>query len=787
MKFSIIILLFGCLGFVALSSFKLDLNYGKASATNRAASSDATAAQAELYQELAKPIIERRCVVCHACYDAPCQLKMSSAEGISRGANPQTVYDGARVTAATPQRLFVDASGPAEWRKRGFHPVLNERRQTAEANIKGSLLAQMLLLKQQHPLPSAKRLDDSFDLSLNRAQQCTTIEKFDNYASKQPLAGMPYGLPGLAEDEHQTLINWLASGAAMPEAVNLPETALRAVAQLEQFLNADTMKMQLSARYIYEHLFASHLYFPALAEPGQQPQFYKLMRSATAPGQPVNVIASRRPFDDPKVNRVYYRLVPVVSSIVHKTHQPYAINDELLAKWQQWFVNADYQVTSLPGYQPEIAANPLTAFAQLPVNARYRFMLERAEHTIMGYIKGPVCRGQVALNVINDHFWVYFVDPDMLNSVQLEKFYQSQQANLRLPAEDESTTLPTHWLDFAKRQGNFLRARNQFLANAVDPQRYLTPATIWDGDGTNLNASLTVFRHFDNATVIKGLIGAPPKTAWVIDYVLLERIHYLLVAGFDVHGNFGHQLMTRLYMDFLRMEGESNFLAFLPPAQRRTELADWYQNSAPELSRFLDEDINPFNQPSGISFNTDNQKAELYQLFGQHLEQVQPAEHQLSNSKLADSSMQLLQQLAGLTGLPATTLPEVTMIMIEPVDGSAPELFTLIRNSAHFNVNSLFAEEDNRDPANDNMTLVHGLLGSYPDAFWHLQETDIGKLVAAAQQISNEQDYAGLLDEFGVRRTNPNFWTFSDNINALFQQRNPVSGGWLDYNRLENR
>ncbi len=62
--------------------------------------------------------------------------------------------------------------------------------------------------------------------------------------------------------------------------------------------------------------------------------------------------------------------------------------------------------------------------------------------------------------------------------------------------------------------------------------------------------------------------ASTPKTAWVIDYSLLERIHYLLVAGFDVFGNVAHQLETRLYMDFLRMEGEQNFLFFLPPDER---------------------------------------------------------------------------------------------------------------------------------------------------------------------------------------------------------------------------
>jgi hypothetical protein len=62
----------------------------------------------------------------------------------------------------------------------------------------------------------------------------------------------------------------------------------------------------------------------------------------------------------------------------------------------------------LPSYALEMAANPFIAFRALPTTARYQFMLDEAQFTIMGFIKGPVCRGQVALNVIEDQFWVFF-------------------------------------------------------------------------------------------------------------------------------------------------------------------------------------------------------------------------------------------------------------------------------------------------------------------------------------------------------------------------------------------
>ncbi|MCF2948007.1 fatty acid cis/trans isomerase [Paraglaciecola aquimarina] len=740
-----------------------------------------------LYVEQVAPIIEGRCVVCHACYDAPCQLKMTSPEGIERGANKAKVYHGDRILAATPQRLFIDTLTTPKWRERGFYPVLNEREQTSQANTQASVLAKMLTLKQEYPQPDGKLLDQRFDVSIDRSQSCPTMEEYPSYAKNQPYAGMPYALPELTDKEHNILMGWIEDGAHMPGPAPISATLQKAADKLEAFLNAKNLKMQLSARYIYEHLFSSHLYFSELTEDDTQPQFFNLVRSKTPSGEPIVPIATRRPFDEPGVQRVYYRLQAVHSTIVAKAHQPYAIHQELTDKWQKWFVDAEYTVKKLPSYKPEVAANPLTAFTQLPVNARYRFMLERAQNTIMGYIKGPVCRGQVALNVINDRFWVYFIKPELATSSKVNEFYLSQQDNLHLPAEKDSTAFAVGWLEYASHQGDYMRARHTFMTETLEDGQHFTANDIWDGDGENDNATLTVFRHFDNATVVKGLVGKQPKTAWVIDYALLERIHYLLVAGFDVYGNYGHQLMTRLYMDFLRIEGESNFLAYMPAKTRRTELASWYQKASPELTSFVEGKITPFEQPTAIDFKTTEHKKELFEIFAKRVTKVQPTKFKIQDSDLSSNSQALLQQLNNIKGMGASILPELSMIMVEPKGSEHTEIFTLVRNSAHFNVNSLFSEEDNRDPKNDNVTLVHGLLGSYPDAFWRVKESDLAKMVAKAQQISTEQDYAAFLDSFGVRRTDKNFWEFSDKINYTFMEQNPIEGGWLDYNRLENR
>ena len=131
------------------------------------------------FQEQVRPVLERRCVVCHGCYDAPCQLKLSSYEGLARGAHKDKVYDGGRILEADPTRLFVDAKSTAEWRDKGFKPVLNEGTAEPRLNLQNSVLYRMLRLKQQHPQPRVGMLPDDFTLELDRAQECPTAASFD--------------------------------------------------------------------------------------------------------------------------------------------------------------------------------------------------------------------------------------------------------------------------------------------------------------------------------------------------------------------------------------------------------------------------------------------------------------------------------------------------------------------------------------------------------------------------------------------------------------------------------
>jgi hypothetical protein len=456
----------------------------------------------------------------------------------------------------------------------------------------------MLDLKTRHPLPGVDILPASFDFSPDREQQCASIEEFDGFERDYPLWGMPFGLPGLSDTERSTLVNWLEQGAPSEGPAPLPSAIEGQINKWEQFLNGDSLKEQLTSRYLYEHLFLAHLHFDS--DPDNH--YFRLVRSSTPPGQAVSEIATRRPYDDPGVSRVYYRLIPERETLVAKTHMPYALGPKRMALWRTLFLMPDYNVNALPSYKPDVAAIPFVAFEAMPVDARYRFMLDEAEFTIMGFIKGPVCRGQLALNVIDDHFWVFFVPPHAFSEEVGAEFLARESKNLGLPSEKGSNALIlATWLDYSRREDAYLRAKSEFLQYKLNKPSEVTLDLVWDGDGRNPNAALTVFRHFNSASVIQGLVGEPPKTAWLISYPLLERIHYLLVAGFDVYGNAGHQLNSRLYMDFLRMVGEFNFLGLLP-ADRRDAVRDyWYRCASQSVKDYLYGTKAWFNQDSASS------------------------------------------------------------------------------------------------------------------------------------------------------------------------------------------
>ena len=143
-----------------------------------------------------KGIADRRCVVCHSCYDAPCQLRLSSKTGLERGASKVSVYKPSRLSDIEPTRLFIDETDISDWRGRGFFSVL-------DSGVDEHLINAMLHLKAEHPY-TRKKLPATFPLDINRELSCPSPDEFDDYATRNPGGGMPYGMPGLSREEEKS-------------------------------------------------------------------------------------------------------------------------------------------------------------------------------------------------------------------------------------------------------------------------------------------------------------------------------------------------------------------------------------------------------------------------------------------------------------------------------------------------------------------------------------------------------------------------------------------------------
>lgn len=410
------------------------------------------------------------------------------------------------------------------------------------------------------------------------------------------------------------------------------------------------------------------------------------------------------------------------------------------------------------------------------------------------------------MNVIEDQFWVVFFDPDAAIMSSEDKFLNATADYLASPAELEDNfkllSGQSHYRDLFQK---YIRMRE---ANAIDYEpvdikdamAYLWKGDGWKGNDKNPNAALTIFRHMDSASVSYGFIGDYPETSWVIDFSVLERIHYLLVAGFDVYGNLGHQLNTRLYMDFLRTEGEDYFLALLPADKRQAIRESWYQGIR-QSNKDDEGEVSWVAQEFVTGYQTGNPQLELYQQLEQYLGPL-AGEGDYINRCTLDKCMpkagkniqrvdKAMQQAAKMDGLIVQFLPDVAFVRVKM--GGKPEddlAYTMISNKSYKSVTSMFANEeleDRRDYQEDTQTVIRRLEGSYPNFFYVVALDDIEAFVSEYNSMKNRQEYEVFVAHYGQRRTSENFWEHADWFKGQYAREQPRLSGLFDLNRYQNR
>ena len=308
-----------------------------------------------------------------------------------------------------------------------------------------------------------------------------------------------------------------------------------------------------------------------------------------------------------------------------------------------------------------------------------------------------------------------------------------------------------------------------------------------------------MFRHFDSASVSNGLIGDYPETAWLIDYPLLERIHYLLVAGFNVYGNLTHQLTTRIYMDFLRMEAENQFLLLMPLDKRKQIHDSWYQG----MHKKVEEEFRDFQQTivtldTVHGYQTDDPQREFYQRAQAHLGTAAGPPDVINRCDGPDCLARerrlehridvAMRRMVRLRGEVLSALPDVSFIRVRSGAGNDKDLaYSLILNKGYLNISSMFADESKRDLSDDTLTVVKGMVGAYPNFFFEVAVDQLEAFVERFASIRTRDDYEQFVGLYGVRRTNTGFWSAADWFQARAARDAPLRAGIFDLNRYRNR
>ncbi|MFT5729169.1 MAG: hypothetical protein ACI8PB_003332 [Desulforhopalus sp.] len=736
-----------------------------------------------------EPVLVKRCVVCHSCYNSPCQLKLSSWDGLERGASKEMIYNGGRLKTMDPSRLLMDAHSESEWREKGFFTVKQEQSQ----EYTDSMMYMLLDHKRIAPAVRGEYYSEATDLTCSENKS-----ELKSYLKKHPNRGMPFGFPPLTQQEFNTVAGWLSQGAHGPSAEE--QTVLKAIAEKDQamvkkwekFLNNPDAKKQMTARYLYEHLFLAHLTFDTGTD-----AFYELVRSTTAPGEAIDIIPTVRPYDDPGVEQFYYRFRKIYSTIVYKTHMVFSMGEAQYTRVQELFIKPEWSKTPyIAGYDKIESANPFITYDQIPTQSRYQWLLDNAHYVIMTFIRGPVCKGQIALNVINDHFWIMFMDPEYDLSAKYPGFLKLQYPNLRMPGEDGSDTKLYKTLlenDHYKYAVDFYKQRQQFYSahypNGLDANM------IWKGNKPEDDPLLTVFRHFDSASVHSGVLGGLPKTTWLVDYPLLERIYYSLVAGFDIYGTAGHQLATRLYMDALRIEGESYFLDLMPEEKRQEMMQDWNLDV-----KFKDLHYTPAQIPAGMNFVTKEPKREFIEEVVKNQIKVSGVDFDQNYLPAGSSYPKLPNTFQNdndvLDAFTAVSAPGVSFfrhvenhnanvawVRITDIEGRDDLVISVVVDRWHDNVRFLFRESKNLKPEKDRADFLKGFVGSYPNYFFVVKRADLPDFFDILNNYDNSSEYVTRLEKYGVNRAEDNFWDVYDWFQTEFDKFHGSDGGLIDLNR----
>jgi len=742
--------------------------------------------EADIYSQRIQPIIDRRCTVCHSCFEAPCQLKLTSPEMVLRGATQHKVNGGTTKATIRPDMMTT----LEKQRAGGFFPVVG-------SNGDSILLNAVMEGHDKTGLPAEQYIDQEKRMCVSSAQEFRSLSP----AMKKAL-GMPYYMAPMSQEEYEMIASWAANGSPMPsqsamKAKSTPRVP-RIVQYWEDFFNANTWKAKWTSRYLYEHLFTAHLYLDD--SPGE---FYELVRSSTAAPDDIVEIATKRPFemDEQYLNKFYYRLRKVQQTIVHKQHFVYRLNAQVERELKFLFWESKWNRTEQEKPFNFEDRNPFISFEHIPANARYRWMLKNSKMLLDMDMRSDNCHGEGASGPLRDSFLILFVKPESDVSVRYKDYFLEANRYLDMTNVSDRNYLlninkTINPYSFKSNQEKYGKVKQRYQ-NALLPNGFVFE-DIWDREKATQMPLYTINRHEKTVSVHEGAWGPQQRVSLLFDYVSFERLYYNCVALSTLYDKLVDKMGTVMYLRDVGREIEEQMLSFVPEEFRAKVRAEWIQGRGAEHrydeSRFA------------LKFNTELMKIKDFVIdanrpftsmmdymivkSGRFSSKIIGENHYPISTgtaeymKLKALSIDMSQRAAAGSTSRAYNFPNVSYLLVKAQDGSV-RYYTVIANRFYDYVNYLPLEskpEDKlgRNPSRDWMTIYSDIHVNYPGKIYRVNEADLNKFVDDMKSVNSRADYVAFDKTYGLQKMSTQFWGVIDALQAHFIQSDNINNGSIE-------
>ncbi|WP_455245215.1 fatty acid cis/trans isomerase [Petrachloros mirabilis] len=734
-----------------------------------------------------KPILDTKCVSCHACYDAPAQLDLRSVAGIQRGAIKLDPY-APRTSPVPPTFVWNSKNTLEDWRKLGFFSVTE--------GGKDSIMGKMLRLGHENPVEPNERFSDKVELDpFKRKFYFPNSYEIDAYIAQKPREGMPLAVSGLLPSEYANLIQWLEEGAKFDHKVAEPsEVDLGMISNWEGFLNGEDARTQLMARYIYEHIYLVTFLF----ENKEDANFYTLVRSTTPPGEPVVPVAQHVANGPVAEGDFYYRFMLLDQTrCVKNTRLQMVADDKKLNRWKEIFDEQEWTAQSLPGYSEEERYDILGIFKDIPPKVRYKFLLDNTWNIRGAIVHGPSCHGNQAIGSVQDQGWHFYENPETSLYVNDPEYRAMVDPLLSFYINKNSVQ------DAFITRHEFVGRRKKYMKLRMEREQELGIKTqmtdIWRGEDDDDTPIVTVYRHQTDAYTLdpKVAAGDYPKESWLIDLPIFEQAYYTAVTNYDLFDSSDSWTWVREIFGLSRIEAEMNLLRFIPAKDRKPTFASWYKGPLTATRLRLEMPVfNPEDEiPTGIEYTTDDPMKEFYikllDYMGDKVISADPINRvdapipsdpvAAAMRKITDASKEEQPAWRRFKAI----IPEASLLRIDR-EGQEPLVYTMTRDRWYDTKAFISPVLQDEDPSKGRVSVLEGVQTAYPRFMFRIPEAEVDEFADALVQAGTTEALTKIVERWGIRRSNPDFWAYLDTMKEYIRRRDPTRAGTLDVDRYLN-